>query len=302
MYLLKYFYKYTHKNKYIQIKEKIKEEKRLKLFDKEFIIHLEKIGSNILNKTELNLKHSGHLGDIIYSFPVLEKLSHTHKINLFINLNKKIDIYSYKHTAGNVYMNEKLYSKFVPLLQNVNFLNSFSVYNNEKIDIDLDLFRKFPFNLNFISVRWYSHLTSIFPDFSKISLNIKPHETIVNKVVIIRSFRARNVFINYSFLKNYDNLLFLGLPDEYDDLKKDISNLEYYNPKDFYELAQIIKASKFYLGNQSFGFALAECMKVPRLLEAFSDFPVVHPIGENAYDFYFQNHLEDLFKKLYSKS
>lgn len=298
----KYFYKYTNKTKYLQIKDKIHENKRLAKFDNDFYNNIKKINDNILSKKELNFKHSGHLGDIIYSFPVLEKLSYTHKINLFINLNKKVAINSYKHTAGNVYINEKLYTKLVPLLKNISFINSFNTYNDETIDIDLDLFREFPFNLNFISVRWYSHITNVFPDFSKISLNIKSHETIVNKIVIIRSFRARNVFVNYTFLKKYNNLLFVGLPDEFEDFKKDVPNLEYYNPKDFYELAQIIKASKFYLGNQSFGFALAECMKVPRLLEAYSEFPVVHPIGEYAYDFYFQIHLEELFEKLYYKN
>ena len=57
---------------------------------------------------------------------------------------------------------------------------------------------------------------------------------------------------------------------------------------------------EFGSGGRDIGFALAETMKVPRLLEAYSDFPVVHPIGENAYDFYFQEHFELLFDKLYN--
>ncbi|MNY51403.1 hypothetical protein D3C86_1869870 [compost metagenome] len=79
-----------------------------------------------------------------------------------------------------------------------------------------------------------------------------------------------------------------------------VPNLEFYDVKDFYEMAQIIKSSKFFLGNQSFAYALADGLKVPRLLEANPEFPVVHPIGEKAYDFYFQEHFEFYFDKLYA--
>ena len=101
-------------------------------------------------------------------------------------------------------------------------------------------------------------------------------------------------------MKKYDNLLFVGLHEEYKDLKEEIPNLEFYDCKDFLEMAQIIKSSKFFLGNSSFGTTLAEGLKVPRLLESFPDFPVMFPTGENAYDFYFQEHLEKWFNHLYN--
>ena len=66
------------------------------------------------------------------------------------------------------------------------------------------------------------------------------------------------------------------------------------------ELASIIKSSKFFIGNLSFGYALAEALKIPRLLESGPNFPLVYPNGPNAYDFYFQKHFETLVKKLYN--
>ena len=51
--------------------------------------------------------------------------------------------------------------------------------------------------------------------------------------------------------------------------------------------------SKFFIGNQSIAFPMAEALKVPRLLEAEPLFPVVQPVGKNAYDFYFQSHFEN---------
>ena len=58
-------------------------------------------------------------------------------------------------------------------------------------------------------------------------MEVKDHEIIKNKIVIHRTFRHRNQFINYKFLRNYDDIIFIGTKDEYDDLKKDIPNLEF---------------------------------------------------------------------------
>ena len=113
----------------------------------------------------------------------------------------------------------------------------------------------------------------------------------------MRSLRRQNKFIDYSFLSNYEKIVFLGLKDEFDDLKIKIKNLEHYDSKDFLELAMIIKSAKLFIGNLSFGYALAEAIKVPRLLESGPNFPLVYPNGMNAYDFYFQSHFEDLVKK-----
>ena len=51
-------------------------------------------------------------------------------------------------------------------------------------------------------------------------------------------------------------------------------------------MAQIIKSSKFFLGNLSLGFTIAEGLKIPRLLEGCPYFPVIKPHGKKAYDFF----------------
>ena len=114
----------------------------------------------------------------------------------------------------------------------------------------------------------------------------------------MRSLRRQNKKINYSFINNYENLVFIGLKEEFDDLKKSIKKLEYYDSKDFLELASIIKNAKLFIGNLSFGYALAEAIKVPRLLESGPNFPLVYPNGSQGYDFYFQSHFEKLVKDI----
>ena len=103
----------------------------------------------------------------------------------------------------------------------------------------------------------------------------------------------------HHLLKKYENLLFTGLNHEYKILKEEVPNLQFYDCKDFLEVAQIIKSSKFFLGNLSFGFPVAEALKVPRLLEGSPEFPLVYPHGKHAYEFYFQGHFEKWFNHLY---
>ena len=86
-----------------------------------------------------------------------------------------------------------------PESQNQSFLNSANIYSNEKIDINLDLFREMPFSLTFHSVRWYSHLTGTPVNMEEKFLNFETNDNFKNKIVIVRSPRYRNNFINYKF-------------------------------------------------------------------------------------------------------
>ena len=99
-------------------------------------------------------------------------------------------------------------------------------------------------------------------------------------------------------MKNTKNLLCIGLKEEFQDLKREINNLEFYDCKDFLEMAEIIKASKFYVGNMSFQYVISDALKIPRVLEASPDFPVHFPIGKDAFDAYHQNHFEKFFANL----
>ena len=94
----------------------------------------------------------------------------------------------------------------------------------------------------------------------------------------------------------------MGLQEEYEDLKKEIPNLEFYNCKNFLEAAEIIKSSKFFIVNSSFGFTIAEGLKVPRIMESYPDFPVIYPNGGLGYDFYFQKHFEKICERLNENS
>ena len=282
--------------KFFKDKHQIKEEK-LKNFVLPKIKEFKKV---ISSKDDINFLHYGHLGDIINSLPILKEISKNKRCNLFIQKNKELpkDVLSKDHLFGKVYLTENSIKKILPLLKNQIFLNMVDLYDGQKIDIDLNFFREMPINFNIDSVRWYGHLVGKHPDLSLKYLEVDNHDKFKNYIVIMRSLRRQNKFIDYSFLSSYKDKIFVGLRNEYEDLKNSVNGLEYYDSKDFLELASIIKNSKIFIGNLSFGYALAEALKVPRLLESGPNFPLVYPNGQNAFDFYFQNHFEELVKKL----
>tara|TARA_B100001996_G_scaffold90045_1_gene66805 strand:- start:5829 stop:6746 length:918 start_codon:yes stop_codon:yes gene_type:complete len=301
MSIKKIFYKLTDKKKYKEYKQNLSIIKKKEILASGFENEVEKIQNVIKNKKEISFLHSGHLGDVINALPVIKELSKTHVCNFYLQANKPLpeNIKGYKHPKDFVFMTNKMVEMVLPLLKFQKYINKVEKYNEEEIDIDLDLFRKIPMNFNLDEVRWYFQLTGIQTDLSVPYLTVEPSQKIKNKIVIMRSTRRKNIFINYRFLERYKDLLFIGIRDEYEDLKKEVPNLEFYDCKDFLEAAQIIKAGKFFLGNSSFGFTIAEGLKVPRLMESYPDFPMIYPNGNHGYDFYFQDHLEKWFDFLY---
>ena len=221
--------------------------------------------------------------------------------NSYIQAKKPLDpnAIHYKYFGDYVFLTDTNVDMLLPLFMNQPYIHKVDKYTNQEIDIDLNLIREMPIDFNIDSVRWYSQLTGIHTDLSVPYIFAEPHDVIKNKVTIMRNVRRKNYFTNYKFLKKYENLLFIGLNDEYENLKKEVPNLEFYDCKDFLEMAQIIKSSKLFLGNLSFGYTIAEGLKIPRLLESVPEFPLVYPNGKNAYDFYFQEHFEKLFSYLY---
>ncbi len=299
MNIKKIFYKFTNKEKYRKLKTDLLIKKKIKVLKSGFEQEVIKINDK-LKKKEISFLHSGHLGDVINALPIIKEISKNSKCNLYLQTGKKLedDTIGYKYKGDLIYMNDRMVSMVLPLLKKQNFLNSVDKFNNEQIDIDLDLFRKIPMNFNLDEVRWYFHLTGVHVDLSKQYLFADEHKKIKNKIVIMRSTRRKNNFINYRFLNNYENVIFLGLKDEYEDLKLEIPKLEFYDCKDFLETAEIIKSSKFFIGNSSFGFTMAEGLKIPRVMESYPDFPVIYPNGGHGYDFYFQVHFEKICRKL----
>jgi hypothetical protein len=249
---------------------------------------------------EVHFKHSGLIGDLIYSIPAMIALAKGKKIHLHLNINQKA-IYkkNMRHHNNNKMLNEGSVFFLSPLfLKQPNFVVC-DILENQRVDYDLDILRKLPFILNTHNITRLNLLTfGVSSDLSKPWLFVKPDLSFENEIIIARSFRYRTPGIDYSFLEAYNNLTFVGLEDEFEDMKKVIPSLKYKLTKNAYELASVINGSKLFIGNQSFPFAIAEALKVSRVLEIYYDRPDVIVIGENAYDFYLQKQFEKIINTI----
>lgn len=248
----------------------------------------------------VHFKHFGLIGDIIYSIPAMKALANEKEIHLHLHIDQP-SLYKkgMRHYNQGKILTEKSVEMIAPLLLSQPEIKCCDIYTDQRIDFDLDDFRKYPFDYNMGHIcRWYFLTYGISADLSKPWLNVAPDKSFENEILIARSFRYRAPGISYDFLKDYSNIGFVGLREEYEDMKRSIPQLKYHPVKDFLELSKAIAGCRFFIGNQSFPYSLAEAMKVKRALEVCFENPNVIPEGDNAYDFCYQPQFEKIVKQL----
>lgn len=304
--LAKLWLKKTNRSLYKQYKWEIKNyelhELALFLTGRDRLNTLEKILAFCKTNKQLNINHSGNIGDVIYALPTIKRIYEITGIpvNLYLKLGQPRILPQYmSHPLGSVMLNQKMVDMLAPLVNTQPYIATCEVYNGQAIHIDLDIFRSQTIPLDKANIaRWCGYITGVTPTLWQAWLEVVPNAAYLDKIVIARSGRYRNADIDYSFLQKYNNLVFVGIQSEYDDLHKVVPGLQWKEIGDFLELAGIIAGCKFFIGNQSFPFSIAEGLKVPRVLEAYYEMPNVIPEGDHAYDFFFQEHFESLVAQL----
>lgn len=259
--------------------------------------------------------HNGTIGDVWASLPAIREFSRKENRKVIFYLEKGQRALYYEGathpTRGEdgltmVMLNQKMIDMMIPLLKAQDFVLDAKLWNGESINIDLNKIRTTLINLPYGCIsRWYFY---VFPnlacDLTKKWLDVPDAETDLakGKIIVTRTERYLNPNIDYSFLKKYEeDVLFCGTP-----LEHVIFNFRYgLNTKhlivnDFLELAQAIKQSKFHISNQTMAFQISQGLKHPRIVELCKDAPNVIPVGENAYDFYWQKALEYYVELLYN--
>jgi len=263
---------------------------------------IQKIKAHALSNKSINVKHSGNAGDIIYALPSLKRINELTglEINLYLKLDQPMELFGeMTHPLGSVMLNKKMAHMLLPLLQAQTYIHTCKILKQEDIDIDLDLFREIGIPLDRGNIaRWCGYITGVTPELYKPWLYAEPDAAYANTIVLARSERYHNYFVDHSFLSKYDNLIFIGVLSEYKKIKKHIPNIHWVQVDDFLQLARIIAGCKFFIGNQSFPFSVAEGLKVPRILETCYNVTNVVPEGKNAHEFYFQEHFESLVREL----
>lgn len=238
----------------------------------------------------MNFLHSGSLGDVIYSLPTIKSIVQLrcgkfNKANLYLRPDVGDTIPSWAGTRPPVRMSRAEAEKLIPLLQDQRGLAEVALFANQPIDVDLDKFRDTGFPLDRGSIgRYYAYAYKCKPCLYEPWLTVDPSPDFKGQVLVSRTSRYRNPRINYGFLAGRPNVLFVGYPTEYTAFVKECPLIPCVTARDARELAGWIAGAKAVIGNQSFVFALAEALKVPRLLEVYPGAANVVVQGPNGWD------------------
>jgi len=245
----------------------------------------------------LGIKHSGQLGDVIYSLSFIKnyiKKNNLDKVVIFIPSDTAINSSGpIKHTGGNLMIDEKMHQFIKPLLMTQPYIHEVLYIPKEKIPtnvLDLDVIRTGLVNTAAGNIKSYYYKIFglidtdntgwIEPDSIK-----KSDRTESFDIIIGRSTRYLNQGIDYTILQSLNKRIgYIGTENEYKKFSNQFPDLSIQNIKinNALEAAIAIQASSIYIGNQSLFFALAEALNHPRLLESFEPVPNVIPCPGNS--------------------
>lgn len=293
--------KYTDKQAYAIYKENRREE--------DLFSRISQVNTQTLDlpcKSGYSFKHSGNCGDIIYAMPAMLALTAEPEgadISLYLQTGRQVPYQNtITHPLGNVSLNDRMVEMIKPLILSQKRFGCCEKHHEQPVDYDFDAIRDCPLMLDRGNIsRWYFLLFPGYYDLGSPWLTVEPSTVTRAAIVVARSSRYRAPFIDYRFLQGYPNVYFVGLEEEYIDMREQIPDMTFLKVTDFLELAELIAGSRLFIGNQSFPFAIAEALKVNRLLEVYYKAPNVIVAGRNGFDFCFQKQFEYLVKTRYEQ-
>lgn len=209
-------------------------------------------------------KHSGNIGDVIYSLPTVKMLSNEAVICLNIDKESQSKIGSS--------MPIEYVEALKPLLLAQPYISEVCIYQEEihKIDYDLDLFREgfyeledkniakahlraFNLPLEAINERWLFVDSAPIPDINIIALT--------NRTPRYHSPSGLG-WMNFFQRYQVKQVGFIGLVSEYQVFKKNFGRDILFVPTgDFLQVASYIAKCECYIGNASVCYAIAEGLK-----------------------------------------
>ena len=230
---------------------------------------------------------SGHIGDLIYSLSATKKASELHGAKIDFHIGFREPNGTPNHPGGGYCMNPISYAYIKPLLEFQPYIQSVQMNAHPDIVYDFDKFRRHNLNLAAGDLRRNQFLVypELMCDLHKPCIEAtEPIPYFADKILLNFSSRYRNYDINYFPLKEH-KCVFFGYESEYiaftDRWQLDC---ELIKCQDALMLATILGSSKAFIGNQSSTYAIAEQMKVKRLLEVCVQSPNVIPVN-NGFDY-----------------
>lgn len=222
-------------------------------------------------------KHSGDLGDIIYSLPTVKTLGGG---VLYLDPEGgRSDPSVQKQSIEKKTKLTKTSIDFIaPLLKQQSYIKDVFIWKGEKVDYNLDLFRE-----KYMSPTRRSKQGNLLDvhldtfnlkewDFNNFWLEINDFITLDRKIIIARSPRYQSSFgwlQGIKFLLR-DHGIFVGLPKEHEYFEWTFDiKLPYQKVNDALELARIIKGSEKFISNATFALSLGVGMGHQQIYHEF---------------------------------
>ena len=233
-------------------------------------------------------RHSGTFGDLIYSLSVVKKMGGgTFAIHLE-NIEQCVAQYGYRpdevDPAHRGRFRNTDFDLLRPLLSRQSYIKNVTVWTGDH-DVDLDRFRGVlfrGFEGNYVQAY---HMTFGLP-FEPSMLNetwLEADPAQIAPIVINRTSRYRCPNGNGSWQNLLEqanikqNGIFVGTSNEHKDFVQSTGfNIDYYQVKDFKELADIIAGADLFMGNQSAAYSIAMGLGKSSVLETIKIKPLAY--------------------------
>lgn len=241
----------------------------------------------------LIFSHSGSLGDLIYSLPVIKKMGGGElvvKLSAVEAVSKK---YGYDTSNITEYqksmINLETFELLKPLLEAQPYITSVRAgLFDSYADVDLDQFRGVlwrSFTGNYVEGYFKTFNLSYTADDINEPWLTAPVKTI-SDVIITRTERYRDdsseTTAKWNEILNLEEVrfksAFIGLDNEYFDfITMFRSEVSHYKQTDFLDLASVINGANYFIGNQTFAYALATGLGKNTILETWK----LRPLSQN---------------------
>lgn len=218
-------------------------------------------------------KHSGDLGDIIYSLPTIRALGGG---ILFLDpKGGESDPYIKRQCVdGKTRLNHQTIDFISPLIKLQPYIKDVRYWQGEKVTYNLDEFRqKFsdPTRRSKTGNLADLHLEQFKLPFSEVEkpwLHVDGDTKLHKKVIIARSPRVQGGFGTLNATKFYlkENAIFVGIPKEHEFFEWTFGiTIDYHKTDTVIDLFKVIKGSELFIGNSSFPLSLAIGMGHPNI-------------------------------------
>jgi hypothetical protein len=242
-------------------------------------------------------RHSGKLGDIIYSLPAVRALGGG------VFYVDPVTQYFEKPPLG-----KEAAQEMIELLETQDYIHRGALYEGEPVSCNLDRFRERAVPIHFFNIfkresdkmaeRLFGSIVKeirkkFIPDLpveiAQLHWEIAglPGKADIDtpwitgicpqpeaEIVISKTVRHGGS-LDWAGLQKYaDRSIFVGLEEEWSIFRRAYFDVRFYRVRSLLGFAQVVAGAKLYVGNQSFGLALADAMLIPRVAELWESNPI----------------------------